>query len=261
MATVLLLEPFGGGSHERLMKLLVDSVPGCELLTMSPKKWHWRMRTAALHFASAIPRKHSYRVLFASCVLNLAELVALRPDIASIRKVLYFHENQLVYPVRKQQDRDFQYGYNQIISCLTADIVLFNSKFNQESFLSSIDGFLKVMPDYRPRGLADQIRSKCKVLYYPLHIDLPPLKVTETTLDSSCSYKDKSSATSETVSSSAFMDSQLPLHILWPHRWEHDKDPDTFFSVLFDLKEAGCQFVVSVLGQVFNEVPGTSCHV
>jgi glycosyltransferase involved in cell wall biosynthesis len=188
-------------------------------------------------------------------VLNLAELVALRPDIASIRKVLYFHENQLVYPVRKQQDRDFQYGYNQIISCLTADIVLFNSKFNQESFLSSIDGFLKVMPDYRPRGLADQIRSKCKVLYYPLHIDLPPLKVTETTLDSSCSYKDKSSATSETVSSSAFMDSQLPLHILWPHRWEHDKDPDTFFSVLFDLKEAGCQFVVSVLGQVFNEVP------
>lgn len=56
------------------------------------------------------------RVLFASSVLNLAELIALRPDIAAIRKVLYFHENQLVYPVRKQQDRDFQYGYNQIIS-------------------------------------------------------------------------------------------------------------------------------------------------
>ena len=57
-----------------------------------------------------------YRVLFSSSVLSLAELIALRPDLASLKKVLYFHENQLVYPVRKQQERDFQYGYNQIIS-------------------------------------------------------------------------------------------------------------------------------------------------
>lgn len=56
------------------------------------------------------------RVLFCSSVLNLCELVALRPDLAALRKVIYFHENQLVYPVRKQQDRDFQYGYNQILS-------------------------------------------------------------------------------------------------------------------------------------------------
>jgi hypothetical protein len=49
-------------------------------------------------------------------VLNLSELVALRPDLATLKKVLYFHENQLVYPVRKSQDRDFQYGYNQVLS-------------------------------------------------------------------------------------------------------------------------------------------------
>ena len=54
--------------------------------------------------------------MFASSVLNLAELVALRPDFAQLKKVLYFHENQLIYPVRKQQDRDFQYGFNQILS-------------------------------------------------------------------------------------------------------------------------------------------------
>lgn len=56
------------------------------------------------------------RVLFCSSVLNLCELVALRPDLAALHKVVYFHENQLVYPVRKQQERDFQYGYNQILS-------------------------------------------------------------------------------------------------------------------------------------------------
>ena len=57
-----------------------------------------------------------FRVLFASSVLNLAELVAFRADLAGVHKVLYFHENQLIYPIRKQQDRDFQFGYNQIIS-------------------------------------------------------------------------------------------------------------------------------------------------
>lgn len=57
-----------------------------------------------------------HRVLFSSSVLNLCELVALRPDLARLKKVLYFHENQLVYPVRKDQERDFQYGYNQVLS-------------------------------------------------------------------------------------------------------------------------------------------------
>lgn len=56
------------------------------------------------------------RVLFCSSVLNLCELVALRPDLARLKKVLYFHENQLAYPVQKDQERDFQYGYNQILS-------------------------------------------------------------------------------------------------------------------------------------------------
>jgi len=56
------------------------------------------------------------RTLFTSSVLNLAELIGLRPDLNQLKKVLYFHENQLIYPVRKQQERDFQYGYNQIIS-------------------------------------------------------------------------------------------------------------------------------------------------
>jgi len=56
------------------------------------------------------------RALFCSSVLNLAELVALRPDLQSLKKIIYFHENQLIYPVRKQQLRDFQFGYNQILS-------------------------------------------------------------------------------------------------------------------------------------------------
>ena len=60
-------------------------------------------------------------------MLNLAELIALRPDLAHVKKIIYFHENQLTYPVQKQstknkkeienkEQRDFQYGYNQILT-------------------------------------------------------------------------------------------------------------------------------------------------
>lgn len=59
---------------------------------------------------------YCFRILFTSSVLNLAELIALRPDLKNSKKVVYFHENQLVYPVQEKKERDFQYGYNQILT-------------------------------------------------------------------------------------------------------------------------------------------------
>uniref|UniRef100_A0A3Q0STB8 tRNA-queuosine alpha-mannosyltransferase n=1 Tax=Amphilophus citrinellus TaxID=61819 RepID=A0A3Q0STB8_AMPCI len=159
---------FYGGSHKQLIDLLKENIDGCSVFTLPAKKWHWRARTAALYFSQTIPACPSYRVLFSSSVLNLCELVALRPDLAHLKKVLYFHENQLVYPVRKDQDRDFQYGYNQVLSCLVSDVVVFNSSFNMDSFLSSIPSFMKKIPDHRPKDLDRLIRPKCVVLSYPV---------------------------------------------------------------------------------------------
>ncbi|CAH1788722.1 unnamed protein product, partial [Owenia fusiformis] len=165
---VLLVEPFYGGSHKQLMDLLNSEIEKTELYTMSPKKWHWRARTSALYFSRKIKQSESFKVLFASSVLNLAELIALRPDLERLRKVLYFHENQLEYPVQKQLDRDFQYGYNQILSCLVADVICFNSEYNMKSFLSNIVHHMNIMPDYRPKSLVEEIKPKCRVLYYPI---------------------------------------------------------------------------------------------
>lgn len=54
--------------------------------------------------------------MFSSSVLNLGDLIALRRDLADVKKIVYFHENQMVYPVRERKDRDFQYGYNEVVT-------------------------------------------------------------------------------------------------------------------------------------------------
>ncbi|KAM8857214.1 tRNA-queuosine alpha-mannosyltransferase [Synchiropus picturatus] len=244
-ASVLLVEPFYGGSHRQLLDLLQTHVPGCVSFTLPAKKWPWRARTSALHFSQTIPPSASYRVLFCSSVLNLCELAALRPDLARLRKLLYFHENQLVYPVQKEQERDFQYGYNQILSCLVADLVVFNSTFNMESFLSTISSFMKKIPDHRPKNLEEQIRPKCVVVHYPLQFpDVSRFLAARDDLvrpeGRPCGHRGAA---------------EEPLHIVWPHRWEHDKNPELFFSTLLKLKEKQKKFRLSVLGETFTDVP------
>ncbi|XP_061464850.1 glycosyltransferase-like domain-containing protein 1 isoform X2 [Rhineura floridana] len=324
--SILLIEAFYGGSHRQLVDLLQEEIEDCVLFTLPAKKWHWRARTAALYFMQTVPANAGYRILFASSVLNLTELVALRPDLGKLKKVLYFHENQLTYPVQKCQDRDFQYGYNQILSCLVADVVVFNSIYNMESFLTSIGKFMKLMPDHRPKHLETLIRPKCQVLYFPmkfpdvsrimpehklariekmhnatgygdgylpcqetncgisisasdlapghseiqsqlhsllpqsLHNQLPTLgdldKLTSSKSTPFCQGKDSQHITFNLCNVSDRLDLQKkPLHIVWPHRWEHDKDPESFFKVLLEMKEMDLSFHVSVLGETFTDVP------
>jgi len=126
--TIFIIEPFYGGSHKQLVDEITSSYLNgkknlpFELHTLPSKKWHWRarlvrlfmkkyysdhfffsFRTSALYFAQTIDSELSTDdVLFCSSVLNLAEFVALRKDVAKCRKkIIYFHENQLVYPVKK----------------------------------------------------------------------------------------------------------------------------------------------------------------
>jgi glycosyltransferase involved in cell wall biosynthesis len=40
---------------------------------------------------------------------------------------------------------------------------------------------------------------------------------------------------------------------VWPHRWEHDKDPEAFFEAVRELAAEGLDFEVAVAGQSFRE--------
>ena len=39
-----------------------------------------------------------------------------------------------------------------------------------KSFLDTIDSYFRLMPDHRPKGLAEQIKPKCSVLFFPVEV-------------------------------------------------------------------------------------------
>jgi glycosyltransferase involved in cell wall biosynthesis len=160
-------------------------------------------------------------------MLNLAEFVGLAPvEICKLPKVIYFHENQLTYPVRFAEERDYQYAMTNLTSSLCADAVWFNSEFHRDSFLDAMTAFLKSMPDNQPLAEVEQIRAKSAV--YPPGI--------------------------EPIGRRAAREPG-PIKILWAARWEHDKNPGDFFAALKILKADDVPFRLSVIGQEFADQP------
>uniref|UniRef100_A0A7M5UQX2 Glycosyl transferase family 1 domain-containing protein n=1 Tax=Clytia hemisphaerica TaxID=252671 RepID=A0A7M5UQX2_9CNID len=133
---------------------------------------------------------------------------------------------------------------------------------------------MKTMPDYRPSNqVRDKIASKCHVLYYifrspVLGSESPtPAKLRildeETTSNRPTSASDNSNIIESQINSqdrtvneeSEDSEALDPLHIVWPHRWEHDKNPEDFFKVMFQLHDEGVPFKLSVIGQTYQDVP------
>ena len=229
---ILALEPYYGGSHRAFIdELSKVSKHNWTLLTLPAHKWKWRMRHSAITFASQVSelteKSQSWDLLFCSDMLNLAEFVALAPaGIAKLPKVIYFHENQLTYPVRVDNERDYQLAMTNLTSTLAADVVWFNSQFHLNSFLDALARFLKSMPDHQPFEAIEKIRAKSSVCP-PGISDFPARRPRE----------------------------PGPLQILWAARWEHDKNPEDFFEALEILKAKNVPFRISVIGQSFRDKP------
>ena len=235
---ILYLEPFDGGSHAAFGAALARHVAAeWTVLTLPGRHWKWRMRGSALWFverhAAALAEPHD--VLLCSSYLPLADLLALAPHLARLPKVVWFHENQWAYPVREERERDRHFGFTQLVSAAAADLCLFNSEFNRSSFLAGCERAIRAMPDARPQRGVAALEERCEV--FPMPVELPGVTA------------------EQLVDVPAGEPRQRGPCILWNHRWEHDKDPETFFRALDELARRRRPFRVVVAGQRYATLP------
>jgi glycosyltransferase involved in cell wall biosynthesis len=229
---ILAIEPYYGGSHKAFLTgWSTRSRHAWTVLDLPAHKWKWRMRHGAITLADRVRAEAQqggrWDLVFCSDMLNLAEFRGLAVDaVRTLPCVVYFHENQLTYPVRHESERDYHFVLTNMTTALAADRVWFNSAFHRDSFVNGLPGFLRRMPDHQQLDAADRIRVKSDVCYpgietWPRRAHRRP----------------------------------GPLHIVWAGRWEHDKNPETFFSALDRLRATGTAFRVSVVGEQFRESP------
>ncbi|MCP4021455.1 MAG: DUF3524 domain-containing protein [Desulfobacteraceae bacterium] len=226
---VLFLESFFSGSHKDFaLGYQAHSSHAIELVTLPARFWKWRMRGAALYFIETVENLERFDVIFATDMMDVADFIALTCE-KQIPIFLYFHENQLTYPLAPRKKRDFHLGMTNIISALSAGKVAFNSQFHFDAFRKEAKVLLGRMPDSRTPWVNGQLMEKSSVIYPGCHF-----KKGEAALEKKDLIK--------------------PL-IIWNHRWEYDKNPETFFEALRYLKKNSIGFSLAVLGERYDLAP------
>jgi len=187
------------------------------------------MRGAALHFAKKVQSVSGYNGLIVSNLMSLSDLKTLWGGKCPATLV-YFHENQLSYPLPPGETVDYQFGFTDITTALAADRLIFNSETHLTTFLSSLLGFIGMMPEYRPRWVIDRIVAKASYLHPGCNYPAGPPHLRP-------------------------WNRKKPPLIIWNHRWEFDKRPEIFFTALETVLSQGHEFRLALLGENFRVVP------
>lgn len=226
---ILFLESFFGGSHKDFaVGFKAHSCHDITLVTLPDRFWKWRMRGAALYFVNHVKDFTRFDAIVVTDLFDMTDFLSLAgKDLPPT--VLYFHENQLSYPLAPFEKRDFHLGFTNIISAFAADKVLFNSQFHLNDFIESASQLIKRMPDFKPSWIIEKIREKSRVVY-------PGCGFKKGKID----FTDKRSG---------------PPLIVWNHRWEYDKNPEDFFEVLGRIKKKNIPFSLALLGETHDRFP------
>ena len=234
MDHILLLEPYYGGSHKSFLKGLQSHID-CRfsLLTLPARKWKMRMQLASPWFAAEIihlvASGECFDAILCSTFLDVAVLRSLLTNAGIVLPLaVYFHENQFSYPGQVPDQGMYQFSAINFTSALCADYLAFNSHFNLKSFLDGVQKFLKKSTDMELRYLVATLRNKATVLYPGMDYEI---------IDNISPQRQE----------------RVPV-LVWNHRWEHDKDPETFFETLADLRLTH-DFQLIVLGEKFQNFP------
>ena len=232
---VLFVETFYGGSHKDFAdQWAARSSHRFTLETLPARFWKWRQAGSALYLAGKLPPCGHFDVVAVSGMIDLAHLKALRPDLPPC--LLYVHENQFDYPLSPGEARDFRYGLTDLANVSCAEAAAFNSAYNRDSFLEGCLQLFSRLPDARPLTLVEEARRKIRIA---------PPGIDASAIDAAAARVSETSPAGP---------SGRPL-VIWNHRHEHDKDPDTTFRVLARLAARGIEFSLAILGQRFPDEP------
>jgi len=231
MADILFLEPFYTGSHKYFADGLIEhSTHHFNLITLPGRHWKWRMESSALELAEKYYGTKEPDIVMATNMLDLVQWKEFS-GLRGIPHLLYVHENQLDYPLKKGEKRDYHFGWKDYVNYLAADRIIFNSRYNMDSFCQHLMDLSPALPGFKPARSLDSIRAKSQII--------PP----GCALISPDPPQEKEL---ERVTAPVF---------LWNHRWEHDKNPDSFFRLLRKTKADGRDFKLILLGESYCDSP------
>lgn len=181
------------------------------------------MRGSALTLARSLAGLEGWQpdLILATDMVDLAQFRTFaRPFVGEVPTALYFHESQLTYPASNGSEPDLSYSLTNWLSAYSADHVFFNSVYHLDVFFDSLPRLLRNFPDLTHEHLIEEVAARSEVL--PVGVDL--------------SWIGQRPAP------------EGPPRILWNHRWDHDKDPDSFADAVGRLIEAKLEFELVLLG-------------
>lgn len=207
---VLLISPYHGRSSHAAWGegYRQHSRHRVETLVLSDRAWAWRMRGGALGLYEALQPSHLQSdVLLATSMTDLSGFLGLvrRTPLAGKPAVLYMHENQLTYPIRKEGLRDPGLAWIQFQASLCADRVWFNSEHNRSSWFRALPKFLQGLPEAHGQEQLEALEAKSEVM--PVGLSLPWEPPTWEARDE-------------------------PPILVWNQRWDWDKNPDAFCDLV-----------------------------
>lgn len=230
--SILLLSGYHAASHRYWCDHLQLGLPhfDWEVVALPDRHFYWRIRSNALTFAlqHAEQLQRRYDLIVATSMVDLCNLRGLLPHFATVPAVLYFHENQFAYPQREPNSNLINAQLTTVYSAMSAQHLVFNSRFNRESFFAGARNFFSAMPDGVPDGCLDKSFENSSVIPVPIQ---------------------------GAMQDALTRQRQKPVQIVWNHRWEYDKQPQVFFSALERLINLGIPFKVHVMGQSFRKSP------
>ena len=243
---ILLLSAYDAQSHKYWRDGLVAQFPECDWtqLVLPGHHFSWRIRSNSLQWALSerVTLDRPYDLIVATSMVDLASLKGFVPNLAHIPSILYFHENQFIYPPSQFKKKHYlDPKLVTLYAALAANKLVFNSLYNQQTFIIGVRELLKQLPEKLPVDVAQLFEEKSSVLPVPLQ----PLNVAD--------YKDYKGDTGLALWPKR--EGESCLRLVWAARWEYDKGPHLLLAILRQLSQRGVDFKLCLLGQVFRKQP------